>query len=232
MLSGLIGAMAHLQTLRKHAAMIKSLMILKTKDIKQLDEPLSVHGIVYTLCSFLIELTSPLVPPPDVCAPFMFHSNDLPSSGQDQGKGITYFMTYHTHANLAECHVAILPALFQECLSTLATKAWFHPGALEALGKVTFSYDNDENQGGMWSTAEDEWAQDILDEDVGVTIELDNVPNPLAQAPTLLTVDDASMNSIKSALLETYLPNPWQAELAIPSAAQAIAASHSNGTAM
>ena len=34
----------------------------------------------------------------------MFHSIDLPSLGQDQGKGIKYFTTYHIHADLAERH--------------------------------------------------------------------------------------------------------------------------------
>ena len=85
MLSGSKGANAHLQTLRKHAAVIKSLTILKTEDIKHLYEPIPINGTVYLLWSFLINLTSPLVPPSEGKALTMFHSIDLPSSGQDHG---------------------------------------------------------------------------------------------------------------------------------------------------
>ena len=71
----------------------------------------------------------------------------------------------------------------------------------------------------MWSTVEDEWAQDIMDEDMGVTIKVEKVSDVQDLPPMLLTADNASMNSFKSALLETYLPNSWQAESAIPAAA-------------
>ena len=107
----------------------------------------------------------------------LFHSIDVHSSGQDQGKGIVYFTAYHIHADLAESVVAILPALIQDHLDKVATNAWFHYGLLEALGEVTFHYDDAGNRDGTWSTLEDDLAQDILDEEMGVTFEFDNMPD-------------------------------------------------------
>jgi hypothetical protein len=51
-------------------------------------------------------------------------------------------------------------------------KAWFHAGALQSLGEVTFGFDIEGNWDGTWQTQEDELAQDILDEDMGITFTL------------------------------------------------------------
>ena len=169
MRSGSTGTMDCIKTLRKHVAMIKSLNIIKTEDIHLLDTPVTLHGKSYVLRSFLIELTHPLVSTSQDPAPSIFHSMDLPSSGQDHGKGIVYFTAYHAHLDLAECLVAILPAFIQERLGTVATKAWFHPGALEEIGDVTFHYDDAGNWNRTWTTSEDELAQEILDKDISVT---------------------------------------------------------------
>ena len=69
---------------------------------------------------------------------------------------VSHILPHIIHADLAERLVAILPAMIQERLGTPVMKAWFYPGALEAIGEVTFSYDDDRNRDGTWSTAEDE----------------------------------------------------------------------------
>ena len=109
----------------------------------------------------------------------------------------------------------------------IATKAWFHPGALEAFGEVTFYYDDAGNWDGTWTTSDDKLAQDILDKDMGVDLNFDNLPDP-DLPPTLLTADDASVNSFASALIDCPKNTPQQTDLAIPAAALAVAAPESD----
>ena len=66
---------------------------------------------------------------------------------------------------------------------------------------------------------------------MGVTIEFDDLLDILAQT-TLLTADDASINSFATALLERPRSHPQHAESAIPAAASAVAAVSSDGAAV
>ena len=54
---------------------------------------------------------------------------------------------------------------------------WFFPGALEAISEVTFGHDDKGNWDGTWITTEDKLAQDILNEDLGIDLEFENLPD-------------------------------------------------------
>ena len=110
--------------------------------------------------------------------------------------------------------------------------AWFHPGSLKAIGNVTFYHDDDGNWNGEWTMMEDELAQDILDEDLGMELkfELDNLPD-IEQTMVSLMADTASVNSFGTALEARANPSARQGEPAIPAMALAVAANGSDGPA-
>ena len=130
---------------------------------------------------------------------------DYPSSGPDYGKGVIYFTAYYDRVDIVERLVAILLAFISSRFGTTTTKAWFHPGSLEAIGEVTFGHDNEGNWNGTWSTTEDELAQDILEEDLGIALEFENLPDIETQM-VLLTADEASVETFGTALAANAPP--------------------------
>lgn len=230
-LTGTKGSNTRANTLRKHAAVIQSLSIIKSSEIKHLDKVIVINGATHTLRSVINDFTFPLCPGDDDKSRALFHSVDYPSSGPDLDKGIVYFTAYHDQSDLAERLVAILPAYIQGMFSPIAASEWFQPGALSTIGEVTFGYDDDGNWNGTWSTAEDELAQDILDEDMGIQFEFDNIPDIETQM-VLLTTDEASVDTFGTALGAKAKHVTQQKESGIPAAAEAVAAKRSDGNAV
>ena len=232
MLLGTKGALTRINTLRKHSAVIRSLTIVKSADIKHLDLPVTINGIEYTLRSVILGLTFPLHPPDGEESPrALFHSVDIPSHGSDAERGIVYFTVYHDQADVAERLVAILPAYVQTHYNSEAAKQWFQPGALNALGDVTFSRDDAGNWDGTWSTAEDELAQDLLDEDMGIPIVFEDIPDMESQM-VLLTADDASVDTFGTAIGAKANQSSQLADSAIPAAAKAVVTDGGDGSAV
>ena len=67
---------------------------------------------------------------------------------------------------------------------------------------------------------------------MGVTIEFDDLPDKNSSPPTLLTANNASVNSFATALIGIPNTLPQQTDLAIPVEALAAAALHGDGLAM
>ena len=78
---------------------------------------------------------------------------------------------------------------------------------------------------------EDDLAQDILDEDMGVTIEFDNMPDT-SDNHTLLTADNASVTSFATALIGRSNTHPQQTDSVIPAEALAVATLRGDGLAV
>jgi hypothetical protein len=154
---------------------------------------------------------------------------DCPTSSPDVGKGVIYFTAYHNQSDIGERLVAILPAYVQ----TFGDKQqWFHAGTLQSLGEVFFGYDDKGNWDGTWHTAEDDLAQDILDEDMGIEFDFDNLDDLEQQMAVLLTTEDASVSSFGTALGAKAINTSQHKESGIPAAASAVAASGGNGPAV
>ena len=217
------GRKTRMDTLKKHAVVIKSLTIIKSSDIKRLDEPFSKNGTSYTLRSLLHDLTFPLIPESESSPSRpLFHTMDYPSNGPDAGKNVIYFTAYHNRAETAERLVEILPAFIHFKLGMEAVKEWCYPESLQTVHEVTFSYDNDGNWDGTWSTAEDEVADVVLDEDMDVKIEVENLLDIQSQL-VLLTSDDASVGSFGSVSVAHATTPSQQKEAASPAEDLAVA---------
>jgi hypothetical protein len=232
-LAGTTTLKTRLNTLKKHAAVVQSLTLFKSTDIKQLDQTMTLQGMDYTLRSILHEFTFPLYPTEYDEPKALFHTVDYPSSGQEAGKGVVYFTAYHDQSDIGERLVAILPAFIHEFYDKAAAKAWFHAGALQSLGEVTFGYDMEGNWDGTWHTAEDDLVQDILDEDMGITFSLDNIHDiETAMNEVTLTTDEASFTSFGTALGAKAITQTQQEESVIPAVANAVAAQGGDGSAV
>jgi hypothetical protein len=230
-MSGTKGLTTRVNTLRKHAAVVQSLAIIKSADIKQLDTELNINGTPTSLRSLILSFTFPLCPSSDEPTRTLFHSVDYPSSGPDMGKGVVYFTAYHDQSDIGERLVAILPAYIHSQVWEQAAKEWFYPGALKSLGEVTFGFDDDGNWDGSWSTAEDDLAQDILDEDMGIKFDFENLPDIETQM-TLLTTDEASVDTFGTALGAKANTQTQQKESGIPAVARAVATESGDGPAV
>jgi hypothetical protein len=98
---------------------------------------------------------------------------------------------------------------------------------------VTFGFDIEGHWDGTWQTQEDELAQDILDEDMGITFTLDNIHDiEKAMNDVTLTTDEASFASFGTALGAKAMTQTQQEESAIPAVANGVAAQGSNGSAV
>jgi hypothetical protein len=161
----------------------------------------------------------------------LFHTVDYPSSGSEAGKGVVYFTAYHDQSDIGERLVAILPAFIHQFYDKTAAKAWFHAGALQSLGEVTFGYDMEGNWDGTWHTHEDDLVQDILDEDMGITFTLDSIHDiEKAMNDVTLTTDEASFTSFGTALGAKAITQTQQEESVIPAVANAVAAQSRDGS--
>jgi hypothetical protein len=209
MRAGSTGNLNRINTFRKHSAVIQSLSLSKSTDIKRLDSARRINHVTCTLRDIILDLTFPLVPKQDEEGRPLFHTVDYPSSGPDKGQGVVYFMAYHDHADVAEQMVAILPAYINQFVDAEATKEWFQPGALQALNDVQFSYDDDGNWLGTWTTADDDIHLDIMEEDMGINMDFEGL-TVLEKECVLLTTSDASVYSFGEALREKLPQDPQQ----------------------
>ena len=124
----------------------------------------------------------------------LFHTVDGAASGIDAHQGVVYFTAYNDRTKTAEKVVDILPALIEHLYDKDTAKAWFSHVAFDSVGQVNFHCDGDGNWLGTWSTWEDELNDDIIDEDMGINVDLGDIV--LQDRPsTLLTEDDASVHT-------------------------------------
>ena len=107
-----------------------------------------------------------------------------------------------------------------------ATKQWFHADAMEAIIEVDFGADDNGNWDGTWTTTEDGFALDILEEDMGIKFDCTQMVHD--RDPVLLTVDDASVYTFGS---EMELTTPSTRQTGSVTLAEEAAATSSSGGA-
>jgi hypothetical protein len=189
-------------------------VVLKSYDIKDIDDSQGCNHGSYTLRELLLGVTFPLVPKKKRSAPKLFFTVDYASSGQDKDKGAVYLTAYHDRKELAAKVVDILPAFIEHYYGRDLAKKWCHPNSMGIIQDITFLEDEDGNDTGEWVTMEDEMGQDILDEDMGIQLDLGNLA--LLEFGhdnrVLHNADDASANSFRSALGAEHTNNGNQTD--------------------
>ena len=201
--TGTDGEKRRREMLMKHVAVVKSLVLIQSEEVKNLDQIYTdpFDASEGTLRSFLAGLTYPLAPKENQKVSPMFHSIDMAASGHDMGAKV-YFTAYLDRATEAMKLVAILPALVKTMVGEDAARQWIHHQCEET--EVQFHYDDEGNWLGTFTTEDDKIQRDILDEYMGFNIQLDNMDIVTGSKRRVLTGDDASMKSFKIGTTEGH----------------------------
>ncbi|MGL5936570.1 MAG: hypothetical protein ACRCZI_13230, partial [Cetobacterium sp.] len=225
MRSGTRGTRDRINMLKKHQANVQSLTVLKSYDIKEIDEPQKWNHVEYTLRQLLLEVTSPLITNKSK-PPKLFFTIDFAASGADKDKGAVYFTAYNDRKDLAAKVVDILPAFIQHMYGKDLVKKWCHSSAMGIIRDITFLTDENGNDTGEWSTKEDEMGMNILNEDMGVKLDFSNMEllSYDVEDRVLHDADDASAISFRSALGAEQTMNDDQMDAEVPGASQATVA--------
>ncbi|CAB9522813.1 hypothetical protein SEMRO_1344_G264690.1 [Seminavis robusta] len=213
------GERSRTKMLKKHQAVVQSLVLIKGEDIKELDEEYSFQGESFTLRRVLLELTFPLIAvdaDDDKQRPSLFHSVDWASAGADAGKDIIYCTAYMDQADTAGQILQILPAYVEFYLNRQAVTKWFNHQAIDICNEVTFGADDEGNWNGEWETSEDALQEELFEEDMGYDLQIDGL-DIIDDRCNILTTDDASFNTFGTSfganrpgepLLEGHTINP------------------------
>lgn len=193
--SGTKGSLNQIKTLRKHQAILSSCKVAKSSDISNLTNPVDIEGKQYTLLDILHTLTYPLCPAEGTKSSPLFHCIDRASSGRDMSQGIVYFVAYKDRFEIVEKLVAVLPQFIEFRFNRQVAEKFFHLIAIEDCSSVTWEC-SDQNQSyatwtGNWTTQEEEQMLDLLEEDMGIKIQLDNLEMLKQMGNKVIAHDDA-----------------------------------------
>jgi hypothetical protein len=205
MTSGANGKTLRLGCLKKHEGVLKNLELIRTPDIRHLDEAIVSAGKQHSLRSVLMNITWPIVEPPSDPSDtttkkliYLVQSVDMAPFGNDLNDGIAYLTAYRDdRSTILASLVAILPAYIDMLLGRNAVAKWFHPIALSQINDVDFILDDGGNWTGKWITADDQAQQEFIDEDLGFEINIEGLQllDTLERPPVTFTTDDASVNT-------------------------------------
>jgi hypothetical protein len=122
---------------------------------------------------------------------------DYAERGRNVEAGECYLTVYSDRQSIAETFVRILPVYIDEILGQEAVKQWFHPSAIAECQGVALTKDAQDLWDGGWSTEDDAFDLEVLNEDMGVDVQLDYSADALAarqepDQPALAQADDAT----------------------------------------
>jgi hypothetical protein len=217
MRSGTRGARDRTNMLRKHQANAQSLTVLKSYDLRDIDEPQQYIHKEYTLRQLLLEITSPIVTYKKNPAK-LFFTVDYAASGVDKDKGAVYLTAYNDRKELAAKVVDILPAFIEHMYGKHLTSKWCHAAAMGIIQDITFLTDDDGNDTGEWTTREDAMGADILNEDMGVRLDFSSMEllSYDMDERVLHNAEDASVISFRLALGAEHSTNDDQMDTEVP----------------
>lgn len=184
--------------LKKHQQVLSSLELLSTDLIKYLDAPVPVDTEKETtddpsepqttLRKELLGLPFPLTyTKPQTKR--LFHSVDVATSGIFAGMS-TWLTAYEDRSDKAAAFLRILPAWVETFHGPFALKKWLDH-QIEPM-EVEFHYDASGAWDGTWTTSDDKVNMDILNEDVGIKIDLEGLELVERDQRRILEVDNAS----------------------------------------
>jgi hypothetical protein len=226
--TGIKGDQDRANMLKKHQAVVSSLKLLRTEEIKNLDTPALINmtedayeahadamatstanadGKKTTLRKVLMELTFPLAPKDGQKVTKLFHSVDFATTGPTAGLEVL-LTAYDDRIDVASSLVSILPAYIEEFYGQEAVEAWFNHQVEEI--KVDFDYDHTCSWTGTWTTSDDKINRALLDEDVGINICLENLSVlDTDKHRRVLDADDASQRTFKMGGGSTQASAAW-----------------------
>ena len=180
----------------KHGQVVLSLRLLRTTDIKALDKEVTINGQKYTLRKELLQIRYPLGSPETVTERFFF-TVDWAERGRNLVAGECYLTAYSDRLSIASTFVRILPVYITAILGQEVTKQWFQPSAIAECQGVSLTTDKQGLWTGGWSTEDDDFDLDILQEDMGGGMQFDYSAEALASRnepdqPAHATADDAT----------------------------------------
>jgi len=182
----------------KHQQVLLSVRILRTTDIKDLDDPVMVNGIKYTLRQKLLNVWFPLGSSMVDTPERFFFAVDWAERGRNLEAGTCYLPVYSDHLQTAITFTRILPVYSTDLLGAEVTRRWFQPSTIADCQGVQLTKDDDGQWTGDWTTDEDGFDLDILEEDMGGgNVTLDFTGAALASRtepdePVHATADDAT----------------------------------------
>ena len=154
--------------LDKHVAVIKSLRMIMTSDISQLDK--EIGGT--TLRAVLMDMYYPIGDRRATNKQRLIHSIDFASSGPFAGQRVLV-TAYEDRVQVVEQLMYVLPEYINHRFGQEEMKAWcVHR---HELLNVEFIDDENGNFTGNWTTEDDKLNADLLSEDVGYNINIENI---------------------------------------------------------
>lgn len=181
--------------LRKHQAIVQSLDLIINEDIKKLDEETKMpSGEIKTLRSILMNLTYPLAPKPGQATRPLIHTVDFAASGRDAGSKV-YITAYKDRSELVSKLVDVLPVYiaWEERADDSIIQKWFHP--LLETPVVKWHTTGDGAWTGGWTTEDDLAQQSLINEDMGIDVQLENMAILGDNNQRIYQVDDQSVGT-------------------------------------
>jgi hypothetical protein len=111
-------------------------VVIKSYDLKNIDDVQKCNHGEYTLRQLLLETTSPIITKKRN-APKLFFTMDYAASGGDKDKGVVYLMAYKDRKELVGKVVDILPAFIEYMYWRDLVKKWCHASALSIIDNIS-----------------------------------------------------------------------------------------------
>ena len=190
--SGTKGNRLRQNMIKKHKLVVEALQLVTTDQIKYLDTPHATDNGDKTLRTVMHGLSHPLVPKPNQKKASLIHSIDWATTGEDAGATV-YITAYEDRIHTVQNLVNILPAFIEWYVSKEAAVAWLIHQTDDM--EVTFHCDTEGNWLGGWTTSDDQVQSNIIDEDMGYEIRIDNMEEVQGNQRRILSAEDASLKS-------------------------------------
>jgi len=184
--------------IQKHQQVLLSVRLLCTTNIKHLDVPVTANGSTRMLREELLNVRYPLGSSMADTHERFFFAVDWADRGRNLEAGTCYLLVYSDCLQVATTFARILPVYILDLLGPEVARKWFQPTAIvDCQGVQLTKYDDGQWMGG-WTTDEDGFDLDILEEDMGggnVTLDLTGATLPSRtepDEPVHATADDAT----------------------------------------
>jgi len=151
----------------KHQQALLLIWLLRTTDIKHLDVPVTAHGSTYTLREELLNVWYPLGSSMADTPERFFFAVDWADCGRNLESGTHYLSAYLDCLQVAITFTCILPVYISDLLGPEVARKWFQPTAIADCQGVQLTKDDNGQWTGGWTTDEDGFDLDILEEDMG-----------------------------------------------------------------
>jgi len=188
--------------IQKHQQVLLSVRLLRTTNIKHLDVPVTANGSTCTLREELLNVWYPLGSSMSDTSERFFFSVDWADCRWNLEAGTCYLPVCSDRLRAATTCTRILPVYISDLLGPEVARKWFQPTTIADCQGVQLTKDDDGQWMGGWTTDENGFDLDILEEDMGggnVTLDFAGAALPSRtepNEPVHATADDATAHTI------------------------------------